>query len=133
MGGRGAFCVVRSGTVRSRGRRRSENVGTSSDKTGEKPVRRKPEVSWARLILPGSVGPKPRPRGVGEGKRVNIPHLDDSFYRRSDAEGYVRGNRDPVPKRYRPTGKSVGARFSEKGNPKRLGLENRRQAAEKSF
>ena len=67
--------VVRSVTVRRRGRSRSENVGTSSDKTGEKPVRRKPEVSWARLILPGSVGPKPRPRGVGEGKRVNIPYL----------------------------------------------------------
>eukprot|EP01024_Parvocaulis_polyphysoides_P055917 TRINITY_DN579_c1_g1_i1.p7 TRINITY_DN579_c1_g1~~TRINITY_DN579_c1_g1_i1.p7 ORF type:complete len:111 (+),score=4.62 TRINITY_DN579_c1_g1_i1:879-1211(+) len=28
----------------------------SSDKTGEKPVRRKPKVSWARLILPGLVG-----------------------------------------------------------------------------
>ena len=31
-------------------------AGMSSDKTGEKPVRRKPQVSWARLILPGLVG-----------------------------------------------------------------------------
>ena len=72
----GERCIVgRSQTGRTGGRSRSENVGTSSDKTGEKPVRRKPEVSWARLILPGLVGPKPRPRGVGEGKRVNIPYL----------------------------------------------------------
>jgi hypothetical protein len=48
-------------------------AGMSSDKTGEKPVRRKPKVSWARLILPGLVGPKPRPKGVGDGKQVNIP------------------------------------------------------------
>ena len=47
-------------TARSAGLCRNENVGTSSDKTGEKPVRRKPKVSWARLIHPGLVGPKPR-------------------------------------------------------------------------
>ena len=62
--------------MRSTGRSRSENVGTSSDKTGEKPVRRKPEVSWGRLILPGLVGPKSRSKGVGEGKQVNIPYHD---------------------------------------------------------
>ena len=28
----------------------------SSEKTGEKPVRRKPKVSWGRLIRPGLVG-----------------------------------------------------------------------------
>ncbi len=62
--------------MRSAGRSRSENVGTSSDKTSEKLVRRKPKVSWGRLILPGLVGPKLRPSGVGEGKQVNIPHHD---------------------------------------------------------
>ncbi len=56
---------------------------------GEKPIRRKPKVSWARLILPGLVGPKQRLKGVCEGKRVNIPHRDESFYRRSDAGGYA--------------------------------------------
>jgi hypothetical protein len=45
----------------------------SSDKTGEKPVRRKPKVSCARVIRAGLVDPKPRPKGVGDGKRVNIP------------------------------------------------------------
>ena len=60
--------------MRSAGLNRIENVGTSSDKTGEKPVRRKPKVSWGRLILPGLVGPKLRPRGVSEGKQVNNPY-----------------------------------------------------------
>ena len=61
--------------MRSAGRSRNENVGTSSDKTGEKPVRRKPKVSWGRLILPGLVGPKLRSRDVGEGKQINISAL----------------------------------------------------------
>ena len=80
-------------TVRSAGRSRSENVGTSSDKTGEKPVRRKPKVSWARLILPGLVGPKQRLKGVCEGKQVNIPHHVQLFYRWSYAVGYARRDR----------------------------------------
>ena len=62
--------------MRSAGRSRIENVGTSSDKTGEKPARRKPKVSWGRLILPGLVGPKLRSRDVGEGKQVNNPHYE---------------------------------------------------------
>ena len=45
----------------------------SNDKTSEKLVRRKPEVSCARVIRAGLVDPKPRPQGVGDGKRVNIP------------------------------------------------------------
>ena len=31
--------------------------GTSSDKGGENPPRRKPTVSWGRLVRPGLVGP----------------------------------------------------------------------------
>ena len=46
----------RSGTVRSRGGIRSENVGMSNDKTGENPVRRKPKVSWTKVVLPGLGG-----------------------------------------------------------------------------
>ena len=34
----------------------SENAGTSSESRGEKPRRRKPKVSWAMLIIPGSAG-----------------------------------------------------------------------------
>jgi hypothetical protein len=45
----------------------------SSDKVREKRTRRKSEVSYARLILVGLVGPKPRPKGVGDGQLVYIP------------------------------------------------------------
>ncbi len=45
----------------------------SSEKKGENPFRRKPKVSWGRLVRPGLVGPKPRPKGVGDGEPVNIP------------------------------------------------------------
>ena len=47
----------------------------SNDKPGEKPGRRKPKVSCARVIRAGLAGPKPRPKGVGDGERVNIPVL----------------------------------------------------------
>ena len=43
--------------VRICGAYRRENVGMSSDKTGEKPVRRKPKVSTGRVIRGGLVGP----------------------------------------------------------------------------
>jgi hypothetical protein len=33
-----------------------EYADMSNDKTGEIPVRRKPEVSWAMLVIPGLVG-----------------------------------------------------------------------------
>ena len=59
--------------MRSGGAGRSENAGMSSVKTREKRVRRKPKVSDGRYIRVGLVGPKPRPRGVGDGQRVNIP------------------------------------------------------------
>ena len=83
-------------TARSAGLHRSENVGTSSDKTGEKPVRRKPEVSRGRLILPGSVGPKPRPKGAGD--RATGEHsctVDSPYGKRSDAEGQAGGGMEP--------------------------------------
>ena len=44
--GRGAFWTGRRHTVRSAGLSRSENVGISSDMTGENPVRRKSKVSF---------------------------------------------------------------------------------------
>ena len=34
----------------------SDHAGTSNDKTGENPVRRKPKVSWGREIRPGLAG-----------------------------------------------------------------------------
>src|SRR5204862_5741412 len=52
---------------------RAGKAGTSSERGGETPPRRKSKVSWATLIVPGSVGPKPRPQGVGDGQLVHIP------------------------------------------------------------
>ena len=45
----------------------------SSVKEREKRSRRKPEGSDGRFIRVGLVGPKPRPRGVGDGQLVSIP------------------------------------------------------------
>ncbi len=60
----------------------------SSDKMGEKPIRRKSMVSWVKLIFPGLVGPKPRPKGVGNGEQVNIPAPPMVRYQRwGDGEG----------------------------------------------
>jgi len=44
-----------------------DSAGISSVKVDEKSARRKPKVSWGRLIRPGLVGPKPRSKGVGDG------------------------------------------------------------------
>ena len=48
-------------------------AGISSSKSSEKLDRRKPKVSWGRIIRPGLVGPKSRPKGVDDGQLVNIP------------------------------------------------------------
>ena len=48
--------MLRSWTKTESGALISENADTSSDKTGENPVRRKPKVSWARFVLPGLAG-----------------------------------------------------------------------------
>ena len=42
---------------------------------GENPARRKIKVSFAMLISEGLVGPKPIPKGGGDGHMVNIPGL----------------------------------------------------------
>jgi hypothetical protein len=59
--------------VRASGLLRSENAGISNDKESGNLSRRKTKVSWGRLVRPGLVGPKPRPKGVGDGHPVNIP------------------------------------------------------------
>jgi len=55
-------------TARWRGAAGSENVGISSIKAGENPARQKLKVSWATTIDPGWGDPKPRPKGVGDGR-----------------------------------------------------------------
>ncbi|APX04830.1 hypothetical protein BWP24_00785 [Vibrio campbellii] len=47
----------------------------SNDKGGEKPPRRKTKGSCPTLIGAGKSTPKARPKGVVDGKRVNIPVL----------------------------------------------------------
>ncbi len=38
------------------------------------------EVSPAMPVIRGLVGPKPRPKGVGDGQQVNIPVLSQDRY-----------------------------------------------------
>ena len=79
-GGRGALPVQRSRPVRGGGALGSENAGMSSVRHVSKHAHRMAEVSAARFILGGLVGPKPRPKGVGDGQTVDIPLplVDDS-------------------------------------------------------
>ena len=60
MCGRGALIGQRSPVVRPGGALSSENAGMSNFKAGENPAHRKSKVSWATVIVPGLVGPKPR-------------------------------------------------------------------------
>ena len=51
----------------------SKNVGTSNHNAGEKPARRKNEVSLSTIVGEGLVGPKEMARAASDGHRVNIP------------------------------------------------------------
>ena len=70
--------IGRSGSGNPRGRDASEDAGISSEKTGENPVRRKPQVSSGRLVLWRLAGPKPKACAVGDGQTVKIPSPDPS-------------------------------------------------------
>ena len=59
--------------MRLGGAQGSENVGMSNVKMRENRIRRKSKVSYATTVDVGLVGPKPRPRGVGDGQLVSIP------------------------------------------------------------
>jgi hypothetical protein len=57
-GGRGAFRrSMKRVSARARGEHGRENAGMSNEKRGEIPLRRKPKVSWVKVICPGLVGP----------------------------------------------------------------------------
>ena len=71
--GRRASPVRRSRPGKGGGGQGSENVGMSSNRTVRKPSHRMAEVSAATIIVGGLVGPKPRPKGVGDGQTVHIP------------------------------------------------------------
>ena len=54
------------------GRDGSDYAGMSSDNPDGKTGRRKSKVSWGRLIHPGLVEPKLRPKGVSDGRQGKI-------------------------------------------------------------
>ena len=56
----------------------------SNKKESENLSHRKPKVSWAMSIIPGLAGPKPRPKGVGDGQQVDIPAPAVSIVRRDE-------------------------------------------------
>jgi hypothetical protein len=78
----------------------------SSVKVCEKHIHRKPEVSYATLIDVGLVGPKPRPKGVGDGQPVNIPAPPPSLSRWGTQSG----------KLIVPTGHGASFRHSRRGS-----------------
>ena len=59
----------------------SENAGMSNVKACGNHAHRKSEVSYERSIRVGLVGPKPNPKGRGDGQRVNIPVPSNSCFK----------------------------------------------------
>ena len=55
-GDRGASQLQRRSTEKAAGATGSADAEMSGDKGGEKPPRRKPKVSWVKLIFPGLAG-----------------------------------------------------------------------------
>ena len=78
------------------GARASDYAGMSNEKPGENPGRRNPKVSRGRFVRPGSAGPKPRPKGAGDGHLANIPELPGMVI--TDGEsGRESGGADGLP------------------------------------
>ena len=76
--------VLRRQTEKTAGGTGSDYAGISSEKIREKRIRRKPKVSWGRLIHPGLVDPKSRPKGVDDGQSVQ--YSDTTHYALSTIE-----------------------------------------------
>ena len=60
-------------TVRTCGLHRSENVGMSSEMWVRIPRAVNPRFPGEGSSALGKSGPKPRPKGVGDGQQVDIP------------------------------------------------------------
>jgi len=69
------------------GAKASENAGMSSDKACEKHAHRKPEVSYARLIRVGLVGPKPYRIGKAMDNGLVFPYHLVSLNKGGTQEG----------------------------------------------
>ena len=59
----------------------------SSVKMRENRIRRKPKDSYATSIGVGLVGPKPQPKGAGDGQPVNIPAPPTSRFKAKGGHG----------------------------------------------
>ena len=87
--------VLRRQTEKTAGGTRSDYAGISSAKIREKRIRRKPKVSWGRLIHPGLVDPTPRPKGVVMDNLFNIQiPLITRYQPWSDTGGRASGRLD---------------------------------------
>ena len=73
MYGRGASCKGRSGFERDRGHYTRENVGMSSESGVRIPAAENLRFPEEGSSSQGQSGPKPRPKGVGDGQQVDIP------------------------------------------------------------
>ena len=71
--GRGAFCIGRSGTVRSRGQYRSENAGMSSENCVRIVMAENLRFLGEGSSAQGKPGAKARPKGVVDAHTVEIP------------------------------------------------------------
>ena len=79
--------MQRSSTVRTGGAYRSANVGTSSEKRVRNVFAVHLRFPGQRYSSQGQSGPKPRPKGVGDGQLVNIPTPPKTFKAAGDGEG----------------------------------------------
>ena len=73
--GRGAIPVERSCIVRCGGLQGRENVGMSSESEVRIFTIESPRFPEEGSSAQGKSGPKPRPKGVGDGQLVEIPVL----------------------------------------------------------
>ena len=121
MDGRGAVPGQRSVFARKRGARGGENVGMSSERRARIPPVESPRVPGEGLSAQGQSGPKPEPKGAGDGQQAEIPALEARIKRRGDAEG----QRDPADGRAGPSGEAGGGGKSPP--PLRLGRDGERK------
>ena len=71
--GRGALCIGRSGTGRSRGQYTSENAGMSSENCVRIVMAENLRFPGVGSSAPGKPGAKARPKGVVDAHTVEIP------------------------------------------------------------
>ena len=71
--GRGAMYTGRSRTGRSGGLYRRENAGISSESGARNSAVESLRFPGEGSSAQGKSGPKPRPKGVGDGQQVDIP------------------------------------------------------------